>query len=60
MRRTILTISRKNEWADVPFNDILDIAKNVEKYKLERKEHQTLIKELGFRLKMLKAALDRF
>lgn len=50
----------RNDFADVPYNDLIHIAKNVVKYKFERSEHQALIKELGFRLKVLKTSLDRF
>ena len=51
---------KNNDFAGCSFKDIIYTAKNVQRFKFERSEHQALIKELAFRLQTLKDAIDRF
>lgn len=49
-----------NDFAGCSISEIIHTAKNVQTYKMERSEHIALIKELGFRLKILKEVIDKF
>ena len=49
-----------NEFSSATLNDVLHMAKDVDKLNFERTELYQLVRELAKRLKTLKSVVDRF
>lgn len=53
-------LCQDDDFAGCSYQDMIHTAKNVQTYKMERSEHIALIKELGFRLKILHDCVCKF